>query len=98
MKKLNSAITLQFTTSDLTEFKTKYKAMYGIDPSPFAEYGYDGIITLLNNYDTNKTTWIEKISKSDFKGYSGAIIFDERGIRNQGTEVWVVKDGKVVKL
>jgi ABC-type branched-subunit amino acid transport system substrate-binding protein len=98
MKKLNGAITLQFTTSDLTEFKTKYKAMYGIDPSPFAEYGYDGITTLLNNYDTNKTTWVEKISKSDFKGYSGTVIFDGRGIRNQGTEVWVVKEGKVVKL
>ncbi len=98
MKKLNGAITLQFTTSDMTEFKTKYKAAYGVDPSPFAEYGYDGITTLLNNYDTDKTTWVEKISKSDFKGFSGTVIFDERGIRNQGTEVWTVKGGEVVKL
>ena len=98
MKKLDTAITLQFTTSDLTEFKTKYKAVYGTDPSPFAEYGYDGITTLLNNYDMSKTTWVEKISKSNFSGYSGIVIFDERGIRNQGTEVWAVKDGIVVKL
>jgi len=98
IKKLNGAIALQFTTSDLTEFKTQYKATYGIDPSPFAEYGYDGMMTLLNNYEANNATWNDKISKSNFKGYSGTVIFDERGIRNQGTEFWTLKDGKLVKI
>ena len=96
--KLNGAYTLQFTTSDLTEFRTKYKSLYGIDPSPFAEYGYDGITTLLNNYNKDNTKWVEKIAKSNFKGYSGDVVFNTNGVRNQGTEVWHVVDGKVVKM
>ncbi len=97
MKKLDGAVTLQFTTRDITEFKTKYKVVYGIDATPFAEYGYDSIMTLLKNHNANKTTWVEKISQSNFEGFSGTVIFDERGIRNQGTEIWVVKGGAVVK-
>jgi ABC-type branched-subunit amino acid transport system substrate-binding protein len=97
MNRLNGTLTLQFTTSDLTEFNTRYKELYGIEAGPFAEYGYDGIMTLLNNYDSDKSTWVEKIAETNFKGYSGNVDFDERGIRNQGTEVWKVAGGKVVK-
>ena len=97
MNRMNDTLVLQFTTSDMTEFTTRYKELYGIDPSPFAEYGYDGIMTLLNNYDADKGTWVEKIAKTNFKGYSGNVDFDGRGIRNQGTEVWKVVEGKVVR-
>jgi ABC-type branched-subunit amino acid transport system substrate-binding protein len=97
MNKMNGTLVLQFTTSDLTEFQKRYQELYGTDPSPFAEYGYDGIMTLLNNYDADKAAWVEKIAVTNFKGYSGNVDFDERGIRNQGTEVWKVADGKVVK-
>jgi ABC-type branched-subunit amino acid transport system substrate-binding protein len=97
MNRLNGTFVLQFTTSDLSEFSARYKELYGIEPGPFAEYGYDGIMTLLNNYDQVDGVWVEKIANSDFKGYSGNVDFDERGIRNQGTEVWQVVAGKVVK-
>jgi branched-chain amino acid transport system substrate-binding protein len=97
MNRMNDTYVLQFTTSDLTEFQERYKELYGIEPSPFAEYGYDGIMTLLNNYDADEGTWVKKIAETNFPGYSGNVDFDERGIRNQGTEVWKVVDGKVVK-
>jgi hypothetical protein len=98
MNRLNGTFTLQFTVSDLTEFSARYTEKYGVAPSPFAEYGYDGIMTLLNNYNEDNATWVEKIAKTNFKGYSGNVDFDERGIRNQGTEVWKVEGGKVVKV
>lgn len=97
MNRLNGTFVLQFTTSDLTEFSAQYKELYGTEPGPFAEYGYDGIMTLLNNYDSDNVTWVEKIARTNFIGYSGNVNFDERGIRNQGTEVWKVAGGKVVK-
>ena len=81
MNKLNGATTIKTTTSDMTKFRAEYKAKYGIEPSIFAEDGYDSVMIMLNAYDPNKATWVKNIQNTTFTGPSGKTTFDDRGIR-----------------
>ncbi len=95
--KLNGAYALKIKGGDTSIFTQKYKAKYGTDPTPYAEYGYDSAMILLNNYNTNQETWISNIQATSFVGPSGKITFDKDGVRLQETEMNAVENGSVTQ-
>lgn len=95
--KLNGAYALKIKGGDTSVFAQKYKAKYGVDPAPYAEYGYDSTMVLLNNYNANKKTWIGNIQSTSFVGPSGKITFDGDGVRLQEIEMNAVENGSVAQ-
>jgi branched-chain amino acid transport system substrate-binding protein len=95
MKALNGATTIRTVATDLTKFKADYKVKFGIDASIFAEDGYDSTMILLNNYNKDKTTWVNNIQNSSYVGPSGKTKFDDLGIRIPEYEVVKVVDGVI---
>ncbi len=94
---LDGAFVLQYLTPDISAFKEKYEARYGVAPTPFAEYGYDGMITLLETRADDSATWVENLKVLDMDSYTGPMKFDSVGIRIQETDVWVLKGGVAVE-
>lgn len=93
--KLNGATTIKTISSDMTKFKAEYKAKYGVDPSIFAESGYDSTMIMLNSYNKNKTIWVNNIQNSSYVGVSGKTTFDERGIRIPEYEIVKIVNGEL---
>jgi branched-chain amino acid transport system substrate-binding protein len=92
---LNGATTIKTKAYDTSNFKTKYKAKYGIEPTIFAENGYDSVMVMLNNYNANNATWVQNIQNTSYTGPSGKTTFDENGIRIPEYTVVQVVNGQV---
>ncbi len=100
LKVLDGAYTVYLKSGsdiEVKDFNAKYKAKYGVDPLPFTDYGYDSMMTLLNNYDSNRAKWLENIQNTKSKGPSGEMKFDQNGVRIQSTEILRVRGGEIVK-
>lgn len=95
MDKLNGAEYLMLKQEDLTTFKARFKARFGVEPGPFSEYGYDSAMVLLKNYNKDEKTWVENIEDSKVTGYTGTTIFDQDGVNLKPTEMIMVRDGKI---
>ena len=98
MEKLDGAFVLQYLTPDLRAFAEKYEARFGALPSPFAEYGYDGMMTLLNTRTDDSATWVKKLKDVAMETYTGPMKFDAVGIRIQETDIWVLSGGVPVAI
>jgi len=94
---LNGAYTLNLKGGDTTDFVKKYKATYNTDPPPFAEYGYDSAMILLNGYDVSPKKWIASIQSISYVGPSGKMTFDNDGVRIQDIQMTTVQNGSIVK-
>jgi branched-chain amino acid transport system substrate-binding protein len=94
---LNGVKALHLTEGDEASFIAKYKNLYGTDPTPYADYGYDSVKALLDGYNKDKAVWVTNISNVNFVGSTGEMKFDSNGVRVQSSEVWVMKDGKLIK-
>lgn len=92
---LNGATTLKTVAGDMSKFKVEYKAKYGVEPTIFAESGYDSMMIMLNTQNKNKSTWVENIQTSSFVGPSGKTTFDENGVKAPEYQVVKVVNGKV---
>ena len=95
MKLLNGSIVVSVKKGDPSIFAAKYKATYGGEPGPLADYGYDAMMLLLKNHSTDHHTWISKISKSNYVGMSGLIKFDDVGRRIPEFRITEIKDGRI---
>ena len=91
--KLNGAHSLKIAGGNTTEFAKNYKAKYGVDPAPYAEYGYDSTMVLLSGYDKDAKAWSANIQKTSFTGPSGKLTFDQNGVRIQDVTLITVKNG-----
>ena len=92
---LNGATTLKTVTGDMTKFKTDYKAKYGVEPTIFAESGYDSMMIMLNAQNKDKSTWVKNIQNSSFVGPSGKTTFDENGVKSPDFKIIKVTNGQL---
>jgi len=81
------------TTSDA--FKIAYEKEYGKEIAMGADFGYDSIMLLLNQYDSNSTKWIKNIKNASFEGTSGPIEFDSLGERVPDFKVMTIVGGEM---
>jgi ABC-type branched-subunit amino acid transport system substrate-binding protein len=92
---LNGATTLKTVAGDMSKFKVDYKAKFGVEPTIFAETGYDSMMIMLNGYNKDKTLWVENIQNSSFVGPSGKTTFDNNGVKAPEYKMVKVMNGQV---
>ena len=78
---LDGATTIKPATRDMSKFAAAYKAKYNIEPTIFAETGYDSTMVMLNAYNEDNRAWVEGIQNTSFEGPSGKTTFDENGVK-----------------
>ena len=87
----------------MEEFKTKFKAKYNADVQVYAPYVYDSVKVMVaamvkaNSSDPAK--YLPELAKSDYKGVTGQITFDDKGdIKNGALTLKTVRAGKLETL
>jgi branched-chain amino acid transport system substrate-binding protein len=87
----------------MEEFKTKFKAKFNADVQVYAPYVYDSVKVMVaamvkaNSSDPAK--YLPELAKSDYKGVTGQITFDEKGdIKNGALTLKTVRAGKLETL
>ena len=87
----------------LEEFKTKFKAKFNADVQVYAPYVYDSVKVMVaamvkaNSSDPAK--YLPELAKSDYKGVTGQITFDDKGdIKNGALTLKTVRAGKLETL
>ncbi len=95
---LEGALALYTQENKNQTFIESYKAMYNEEPGFLADYGYDSFNALVMGYNTSKNVWVSNIAKEKFSGATGAVSFDDVGVRVQPIQVNVVKNGEIIKL
>ena len=82
---------------DASEFVAAYKAKYGSEPGIGASTGYDSFNTLMSAYDSNLSTWLENIQKTNLQGASGEIKFNDVGLRSAKVIIGPIENGELPK-
>jgi branched-chain amino acid transport system substrate-binding protein len=87
----------------MEEFKTKFKAKFNADVQVYAPYVYDSVKVMVaamvkaNSSDPAK--YLPELAKSDYKGVTGQITFDDKGdIKNGALTLKTVRAGKLETL
>ncbi len=85
---------------DYVDFTENYKNKFGVDPSAYSMYAYDGATALIEAIDKVKDNVDgvkNKLYSISFNGASGSVGFDEDGDRT-GSDytIYVVENGKFV--
>jgi branched-chain amino acid transport system substrate-binding protein len=85
------------------KFLDAYKKKFNVDPILYAPFTYDGANLLIeamkkaNSPDPAK--YLPELAKSDFKGATGQISFDEKGDRKDAEmTIFTMKDGKLAPI
>src|SRR4029079_10572702 len=85
------------------KFLDAYKKKFNVDPILYAPFTYDGANLLIeamkkaNSSDPAK--YLPELAKSDFKGATGQISFDEKGDRKDAEmTIFTMKDGKLAPI
>ena len=85
------------------KFLDAYKKKFNVDPILYAPFTYDGANLLIeamkkaNSADPAK--YLPELAKSDFKGATGKIAFDEKGDRKDAEmTIFTMKDGKLAPI
>ncbi len=95
--KINGAKSIWFKEGSTAEFKKLFNEKYGEDPGFLADFAYDMVNTALETYEGTDSDWTKNLKKfSNQNGASGAISFDENGVRVQPIVITEVKEGKLV--
>jgi branched-chain amino acid transport system substrate-binding protein len=98
----DGVVTFMAQPVDHVNFASDYKNKFGVDPSAYSMYAYDGAIALMNaikvsgdNVDKVK----QVLSKTNEGGASGNVSFDQSGDRT-GVDylIFKVEGGKFVKI
>jgi len=100
LSRVNGAIALMFegdqTSPEYKQFLAEYQKLYpGEQPGFLTDYGYDTLMTYMNTYDKDGTKWIQSLKNFNGKGASGAIMFDENGIRISPLVIKQVSNGQL---
>jgi branched-chain amino acid transport system substrate-binding protein len=85
------------------KFLDSYKKKFNVDPILYAPFTYDGANLLIeamkkaNSADPAK--YLAELAKSNFKGATGQISFDEKGDRKDAEmTIFTMKDGKLAPI
>jgi branched-chain amino acid transport system substrate-binding protein len=85
------------------KFLDSYKKKFNVDPILYAPFTYDGANLLIeamkkaNSSDPSK--YLPELAKSNFKGATGQISFDEKGDRKDAEmTIFTMKDGKLAPI
>jgi len=88
----------------LEDFNTRYKEIYGSEPTWWAAHAYDTVRMVLDTAVQADSNSPEKIaeglhSEAGYQGITGKITFDENGLLTDiSPEYSIVEDGKLVTL
>jgi ABC-type branched-subunit amino acid transport system substrate-binding protein len=101
LSKINGAIALMFegdtNSNEYKEFLSEYQKLYPNEqPGFLADYGYDTFMTYVRTFSSNNVKWRENLKNFSGSGASGAIEFDENGVRISPLVIKTVEDGKLV--
>ena len=81
------------------EFGARYQARFNDDVKLYAPYVYDAVMVMADAMQransTDPAKYLAELSKSNYKGVTGTIAFDEKGdIKNGALTLYSYKDGK----
>lgn len=98
LNKLDGAKVLTLKQGDSISFNARYKEKFGTDAGFFSEYGYDAFVALIGAEARTNEQWVKNLESTNIQGAASRITFDKNGVRNAGTEVNVVREGKITVL
>jgi branched-chain amino acid transport system substrate-binding protein len=80
-------------------FREKFKAKFGTDVQVYAPYVYDAVMVMTTAMEkagsAEPAKYLPELAKTDYKGVTGTIAFDEKGdIKNGALTLFTYKDGK----
>ncbi len=83
----------------MEQFREKFKAKFGTDVQLYAPYVYDAVNVLVGAMEragsAEPAKYLPEVGKTDYKGVTGTIAFDEKGdIKNGALTLYTYKDGK----
>lgn len=97
--KINGAKSMWFKSGKTSEFTKLFKEKYNSEPGFLADFAFDMINVGLQTYSTNTEQWLQNIQATNNPdGVSGAISFDDNGIRIQPMVITHVKNGELVPM
>lgn len=87
----------------MEEFKTKFKAKFNADVQVYAPYVYDSVklmvAAMVKANSSDPAKYLPELAKTDYKGVTGPIVFDEKGdIKNGALTLKTVRAGKLETL
>ncbi|MDZ7919620.1 branched-chain amino acid ABC transporter substrate-binding protein [Rhodoferax sp.] len=87
----------------MEEFKTKFKAKFNADVQVYAPYVYDSVklmvAAMVKANSSDPAKYLPELAKTDYKGVTGPIMFDEKGdIKNGALTLKTVRGGKLETL
>jgi branched-chain amino acid transport system substrate-binding protein len=87
----------------MEEFKTKFKAKFNADVQVYAPYVYDSVklmvAAMVKAGSSDPAKYLPELAKTDYKGVTGPIMFDEKGdIKNGALTLKTVRGGKLETL
>ena len=82
----------------MDEFKAEFKKKFGADVQIYAPYVYDAVkvmVAAMEKADSADPKLPAGLAKTDYKGVTGNIAFDEKGdIKNGALTLYTYKGGK----
>ena len=83
----------------MTKFFADYKKKFGTDVQLYAPYVYDAVMVMVTAMEkcnsADPKVYLPCLQKTDYKGVTGHISFDEKGdIKNGALTLYTYKDGK----
>ncbi len=83
----------------LADWKERFKKENGVDVQIYAPYVYDAVNVLVDSMvragSADPAKYLPEVGKTDYKGLTGEIRFDEKGdIKNGALTLYTYKDGK----
>nr|WP_315463448.1 branched-chain amino acid ABC transporter substrate-binding protein [uncultured Rhodoferax sp.] len=87
----------------MEEFKTKFKAKFNTDVQVYAPYVYDSVklmvAAMVKANSSDPAKYLPELAKTDYKGVTGPIVFDEKGdIKNGALTLKTIRAGKLETL
>jgi branched-chain amino acid transport system substrate-binding protein len=83
----------------MDEFRAAYKKKFGIDVQLYAPYVYDAVMVMVEAMkkanSTEPAKYLPELAKTNYKGVTGNIAFDDKGdIKNGTLTLYTYKDAK----
>lgn len=95
-KILDGSLSVWLKSGSADAFTGAFQKKYGAEPGFLADFGYDTFNVLINAYHADGKIWQKNIQETKTEGVSGAISFDENGVRMQDIVINEVKEGLIV--
>ncbi|WP_459476337.1 ABC transporter substrate-binding protein [Clostridium saccharoperbutylacetonicum] len=99
---IEQAYDLENDSENFVEFKSKYRARFGNDPSFGAAYSYESTMVLIEaikkSYGTNVRLKDALLEIHDFKGLTDNLSFDKFGDVQRNSYLSSIKNGKFIRI